>query len=145
MQNFAGDLAFLSNCYVVEGGIEYDGVTYPSVENAFQAAKTLDPEERKLFETVAATQARRLGQKVTIRDRWDYLRVNVMQELVRAKFEKPELGEKLLATGDEPLEEVNKTHDNYWGSCQCARCQGKLGLNWLGRILMTVRRQLREQ
>jgi ribA/ribD-fused uncharacterized protein len=145
MINFVGDFAFLANSYVVEGGIEYEGVTYPSVESAFQAAKTLDPEERKLFETASTTQARRLGQKVTMRDRWDYYRVNVMQGLVRAKFENPELREKLLATGDEPLEEINKTHDNYWGACQCARCNGKLGLNWLGRILMTVRRELREQ
>jgi ribA/ribD-fused uncharacterized protein len=144
MTSFAGELAFLSNCYVIEGGIEYEGVLYPSVENAFQAAKTCDPEERKFFETVAPTQARRYGQKVTMRERWDYHRVNVMQELVRAKFENPDLQQKLLATGDEPLGETNKTHDNYWGSCQCARCKGALGLNWLGRILMTVRQELRQ-
>src|ERR1051326_7538331 len=102
MNNFVGGRAFLSNCYIVEGGIEYGGVLYPSVENAFQAAKTLNPEERKLFETAAATQARRLGQKVAMRERWDYHRVNVMQELIRIKFEDPELREKLLTTGDEP-------------------------------------------
>jgi N-glycosidase YbiA len=145
MKNFTGDLAFLSNSYVIEGGIEYEGVVYPSVENAFQAAKTLDPEERQLFETVSTTQARRHGQKVTMRDRWGYLRVNVMQELVWLKFQNPELREKLLATGDTPIEGTNSTHDNYWGACQCARCKGALGLNWLGRILMTVRKDLRAQ
>ena len=145
MKNFAGELAFLSNAYAVDGGIEFEGVIYPSVENAFQAAKTLDPEERKIFETVSTTQARRFGQKVSMRDQWGYLRVNVMQELVWAKFQNAELREKLLATGDMPIEGTNSTHDNYWGACQCARCKGALGLNWLGRILMSVRKDLREQ
>jgi ribA/ribD-fused uncharacterized protein len=145
MKNFTGDLAFLSNSFVVEGGIEYEGVRYPSVENAFQAAKTLDLEERQLFETVSTTQARRFGQKVAMQERWGYLRVNVMQDLVWAKFQNPELREKLLATGDTPIEGTNSTHDNYWGACQCPRCKGALGLNWLGRILMSVRRELREQ
>ena len=141
---FAGEFAFLSNFHPVEGGIEYEGVSYPTVENAFQAAKTLDPEERTQFETATPAQAKRLGQKVTLRDGWDYARVQVMKELVRQKFQNPELRDKLLATGNDPLEETNKWHDNYWGACQCARCNGKLGLNWLGRILMSVRKELKE-
>lgn len=145
MKNFSGDMAFLANSHVVEGGIEFEGITYPSVENAFQAAKTLDPEERVQFETINAVQSKRLGQKVTMQPQWDYTRVQVMKSLVRQKFQNPELRDKLLATGDEALEETNKWHDNYWGACQCARCNGKLGLNWLGRILMSVRKELREQ
>ena len=66
-----------------------------------------------------------------------------MKEMVRAEFQVPELRDKLLATNNDPLEETNKWHDNYWGACQCARCNGKLGLNWLGRILMSIRKELK--
>ena len=62
-----GEFAFLSNFHPVEGGIEYEGVSYPTVENV-QAAKTLDPEERTQFEACTPAQAKRLGQKVMLRD-----------------------------------------------------------------------------
>ncbi|MCD7839045.1 MAG: hypothetical protein LUG46_00305 [Erysipelotrichaceae bacterium] len=41
INRFRNEYAFLSNFYVVD--IEYEG---PSVEHAFQAAKTLDNNER---------------------------------------------------------------------------------------------------
>jgi Uncharacterized protein conserved in bacteria len=142
---FKGELSFLSNSHPIEGGVEYEGARYPTVENAFQAAKAQNPEERTPFETCTPASATRLGRKVQLRDNWDYARVGIMKELVRAKFLQPDLGAMLLATGEEPLQETNSRHDNYWGSCICARCKTKDGgLNWLGRIWMSVRKELQQ-
>ena len=44
---FAGRYRFLSNFIGV--GVTLDGLKYPSVEAAFQAAKTLDPQRRTPF------------------------------------------------------------------------------------------------
>lgn len=52
---FEGNYRFLSNfspCFV-----KLDGVTYPSIENAYQAAKT-SPENRKPFVTCSASQSK---------------------------------------------------------------------------------------
>src|SRR2546423_7924182 len=99
--SFRDDLAFLSNLYTVADGVEYDGGKYPTLENAFQAAKTLDPDERKAFETVSPLIARRMGRKVELRPNWDFVKVDVMKQLVQIKFAKESLQEKLVATGDE--------------------------------------------
>ena len=42
---FRGEYDFLSNFY--KCNVEHEGVIYSSVENAFQAAKTLDLIERR--------------------------------------------------------------------------------------------------
>ena len=58
-------------------------------------------------------------------------------------FDLYELAEKLLATGDEEVVEGNTWHDRYWGRCKCVKHEGEC-LNWLGRILMRVRADLRK-
>jgi predicted NAD-dependent protein-ADP-ribosyltransferase YbiA (DUF1768 family) len=61
-----------------------------------------------------------------------------MLRCVRYKFEQhAELGEKLLGTGDAYLEEGNTWHDEVWG------VYAGRGTNWLGKILMEVRGELR--
>ena len=63
-----------------------------------------------------------------------------MLDVVRAKFDQhPDLAQKLLATGDEELVEGNDWGDIYWGVYK-----GR-GNNMLGKILMRVRAELREE
>ena len=47
ISSFRGDNSWLSNFAPVE--VEYDGVSYFSVEHAYQAAKTTDVDTRKLI------------------------------------------------------------------------------------------------
>ena len=62
-----------------------------------------------------------------------------MYEIVLAKFtQNPDLKEKLLATGDESLEEGNTWGDTIWGTVD------GVGENRLGKILMRVRDELNE-
>lgn len=136
---FRGDHAFLSNFHPAE--ILFEGERYPTVEHAFQGAKTLDPGEREKVRLAATpTLAKRLGRKVTLRRDWEAIKVNVMRELLRLKFQHPELRERLLATGDVRLIEGNTWNDRTWG-CVWVKTQW-VGRNLLGQLLMQVRAEL---
>lgn len=63
-----------------------------------------------------------------------------MHDLVELKFALPELAIQLQVTGDQELVEGNHWHDNIWGNCVCDRCVNIVGQNWLGQILMQVRK-----
>lgn len=136
---FTGEYRFLSNFYPAE--VELDGLTYSSTEHAYQAAKTNDPaQRRKIRESQKAGDAKRLGKQVDMRKDWEQIKYSVMEDLVRQKFTKHKsLQEKLLATGDALLVEQNDWGDVIWGVCN-----GK-GTNWLGKILMSVRNELRNK
>ena len=96
---FRNAFDFLSNFH--PHPVRLDDETYPTNEHAFQAMKTLDPEERrKVRDALNPAAAKRLGKKVTLREGWDELRFTVMDSVGRAKFADPNLAAKLLATGD---------------------------------------------
>jgi len=141
IDQFRGEYRWLSNFWLVD--VVLDGRLYPSVEHAYQASKTLIPEERSqaAFTALSAPgMAKRAGHKVTMRPDWDQVKDSIMLDLVRQKFQKPELRAKLVATGHEAIVEGNTWHDNYWGICYCRRC-GSVGSNRMGQILMKVREE----
>lgn len=141
INSFSGDYRFLSNFYPAPLTVEIDGHRMSSVssEHVYQAAKTLDHDERvKLLLAPSAGAAKKLGRHLTLRSDWNDIRLYVMYKIVRAKFEQnPHLAAKLLATGDQELVEGNHWGDTFWGVCR-----GK-GQNNLGKILMLVREELR--
>lgn len=136
IESFAADYAFLSNFYPVV--LHFDGLTYPTVEHAFQAQKTFDKSERlKIAQCGSPGRSKQLGRKVQLRQDWESVKVEIMTELVRLKFQSDEdLKSRLLETGDAQLIEGNTWNDRFWGVC------GGHGKNWLGRILMRVREEL---
>ena len=134
IKSFSGEYRFLSNFYPVE--VVLDGVTYPTVENAYQAAKTLDLEKRKEFIDVLPGFAKRLGQRLELRPDWGGVKLNIMQRLNEQKYMRPDLREKLCDTYPQDIVEGNTWGDTFWGVCE-----GK-GSNHLGQILMTIRMQL---
>lgn len=136
--SFSGDNAFLSNFYPVM--VEYEGIRYPTSEHAFQAAKTLSQaERRKIAGLPTPGQAKRAGQRVTLRPDWDEIRVDVMEDILRIKFRDPDLRRKLLATKNKMLIEGNNWGDTFWGVCN-----GR-GENNLGRLLTKVRRDIKRE
>jgi ribA/ribD-fused uncharacterized protein len=133
---FRDEYEFLSNFYSVE--IEYEGVVFPTVEHAFQAAKTLDVDERRKIAAVAAPgSAKRLGRRVRLRSDWEQIKVGLMRDLLRQKFGNLDLAERLLATGAAELIEGNSWNDTFWGVC------GGRGRNMLGQLLMEIRDEIR--
>lgn len=138
IREFQGEHRFLSNFWPAR--ITFGEWTFPTAEHAYQAAKSLDPVDWKdAQECVSPGAAKRLGKTFTLRPDWDDVKLEIMPEIVRAKFRDPELREKLLATGDAQLIEGNNWGDTFWGVSR-----GK-GHNHLGRILMQVRSEILNQ
>ncbi len=138
IDSFQGANRFLSNFWPAT--VVFEGATYPSSENAYQAAKTTDLFVREMFQKVITPgQAKRIGREVPLRSDWDKVKRQVMLDIVRDKFTRSlSLKTKLVLTGDHELIEGNHWNDTYWGVCR-----GN-GTNHLGRILMEVRREIRE-
>ena len=128
--------AFLSNFH--PSTIVVDGHKYATVEHAYQAHKTLNEGSRELIRSAAdPAAAKKLGRGVEMRPDWDAVKVDLMRQFVRKKFESPFLAHALLGTGDANLVYGNTWNDRFWGVCRGA------GHNWLGRILMEVRDEIR--
>jgi ribA/ribD-fused uncharacterized protein len=109
--------------------------------------KTLDGSEREIIRRLPnAKAAKTRGYKVKLRPNWDERKVSLMYLLVRLKFrQNKKLSKKLVKTGDVILEEGNFRHDNFWGSCYCPKCKEIWGFNYLGKILMKVRKEIRDE
>lgn len=134
IQDFRGEYRFLSNYEPSE--IVCGGILYPTVEHAFQAAKTFDHKDKiTISHLTKPHKAKMFGQTVSLRPDWEMVKVDVMRECLIKKFKIPELQEKLLSTGNQFLVEGNTWNDKFWGVCN-----GE-GRNWLGHILMCVREQ----
>ena len=77
-----------------------------------------------------------MGEKCSLRDDWEDIKLYVMYRIVRRKFlENHDLAEKLIKT-EGLIEEGNHWGDQFWGVCR-----GK-GENHLGKILMQVRAEI---
>lgn len=132
---------FLSNFY--PASVEYEGVTYMTVEHAYQAAKSLDLDVRKIVAACGTpAAAKQRGNSIALRPGWDQIKFDIMIELIEQKFpldQKNELSRKLYRTGWDPeLIEGNYWHDLVWGQCFCPRHNWD-GANRLGGILMNRR------
>lgn len=136
IDEFRGEYRFLSNFY--RAPIVCEGEVFPTVEHAYQCAKTLDAQERAhIMKANTPGVAKKRGRNVTVRPNWDEVKVDIMTYLVCEKFtQHPHLAEKLVATGDKWLVEGNDWGDTFWGVCNSE------GENKLGRILMEVRTAL---
>lgn len=142
ISKFAGDdYSFLSNFYPCPVRVCFPGHgcwTFPSSENAFQAAKC--PSRASEFTGLTPGQSKKLGRSVELRRDWEEVKDDVIHDVVLAKFQQnPELAAKLAATGDEELIEGNTWGDRYWGQVD------GVGKNMLGKTLMRVREELRGQ
>jgi len=134
---FRGQYGFLSNFY--EAPITYDGRVWPTTEHAFAAFKTVHHNEQEYIrEQPSPGAAKRAGRSVELRPDWEQVKVSVMYAVCYAKFQQhPDLGKRLLATGDAVLIEGNTWGDREWG------CVDGRGRNLLGQTLMNVRTALR--
>lgn len=136
IDSFVGEYRFLSN--FSPSLLVIDGLSYPTVEHAFQALKTENPTEREIVRTARTPgQAKKLGRRVTLRSDWNTARVGVMKMLLEKKFSDKVLRAELLATGEAELIEGNYWNDTFWGVCR-----GR-GENWLGKLLMEIRSSFR--
>ena len=145
IDSFSDKYAFMSNFSY--SPMEFEDITVPTAEHAFQMMKTTDQNMRKFVAMApTASQAKSRGRGVKIRGDWEQIKFDIMYRIQLAKYKQnPHLLASLLATGNAELEEGNWWHDNTWGNCKCKRCRDIEGHNMLGNILMKVRKQLHEE
>lgn len=141
--DFSDEYRFLRNSYPAH--FEYKGLTFTNAEAAFQSEKVDDDSSRYAFCKLPAHAAKKLGRTVRLRPNWSQMRNEVMENVLRAKFNwENGLAEMLVDTGDREIRPENVRHENYWGVCQCSECAGKKGENHMGKILMKIREELKE-
>jgi ribA/ribD-fused uncharacterized protein len=141
IREFNGEFAWASNFWPAR--VIFEGDQYPTVEHAYQAAKTVNPEVRRMILTAStAGQAKRLGRAIQADEwaqpKWPTVKIEIMFGFLQQKFTDETLRRLLVATGDEPMQEGNTWGDEYWG---VSFATGK-GLNMLGILLMLVRSQI---
>jgi ribA/ribD-fused uncharacterized protein len=113
-------------------------------EHAFQAFKA---RSYAAFDAIASAEdanlAKALGRRTALRPDWNDVKVEVMREVVAAKFAPDtEAARKLLATGTAMLIEGTTWYDAEWGVCLSE--DGYIrGRNLLGSLLMERRGALR--
>jgi len=134
--DFSGPYRFLSNFYPAP--VVFDELLYPTVEHAYQAAKTLDGGVRydiAMF-VDGPGKAKLRGQSVNLRKDWEEVKLEVMRTLIYRKFEIPVLRASLIDTGNIALVEGNSWGDTFWG------VYNGEGENHLGKLLMECRTSL---
>jgi len=147
---FDGRYGFLSNFYPCK--IEYQGITYNSVETYYVAMKCNNDQMidgkyytcadfRELVANMAPGKAKQLGKVIKIRSEWDSKKLGFMEWAVKEKFKDEALKEMLLMTESKEIIEGNYWHDNFYGQCTCEKCVGR-GKNKLGKLLMDIRSEL---
>ena len=148
--NFRGEHFFLSNMCPCK--IQYKEEMYPSVENAFQAAKYKNSQIRALFQGDTPPKcAPKIGKVLTTnpdifnKNEWESEKDKVMGDLLRIKFSNLELKELLLKTEQKKLIEGTE-HDDIWGCLAVTATNDRkvvfYGANKLGKLLEVIRSEL---
>lgn len=135
---FRDEFSFLSNFH--DAVVSFEGERYSTSEHAYQAAKTLDPWEKRIIrECGSPGKAKKLGKGVKIRDDWDAVKLSIMETILRSKFQNPWLRALLIDTKELELVETNTWSDTFWGVCN------GVGENNLGKLLMKIREEVRNE
>jgi ribA/ribD-fused uncharacterized protein len=122
--------------------VEING-KWPTTEHYFQAQKFHGSEQEEAIRlatapSVAAKMGRSRG--FPLRGDWEQVKDEIMYHAVMAKFiQHAKLRALLLATGDTEIVEHTR-NDSYWGDGGDGH-----GRNKLGKTLMRVREELRQQ
>jgi len=126
-----------------------DGITYPTMEHYFQAAKFRgwnDPYASKIRQAASPAHAKRLARAKRLNSKqiaqWNTMRDSIMLRGLREKFKQNNsLAYALLDTGSRELIEWSP-RDLYWGANEDPISHKRRGINRLGRLLMVVREEL---
>jgi len=147
INSFKDKYRFLSNFFILpeDGYIRWEGLYYPTNEHFYQAMKTIHTKERQEISICqSAGNAKRLGNKIQLRNDWEDIKDVVMEIGLMQKFLlNRKLQKQLLLTSNKRLIEGNYWHDNYWGDCYCKKCKNIPGINRLGKLLMKIRNKLK--
>ena len=119
---------------------EFTPDDFPDVINhaeaAFQSSKCVDESERKAYAGCSADKAALKGKDLLPFPGWEDARLDIMESILRAKFEQnPALMKMLIDTGSRILINGNNKQEIYWG-IDLYSWQGE---NHLGKKIMNIR------
>jgi ribA/ribD-fused uncharacterized protein len=144
--NFKGQNRWLSNFAEVD--IFYKHHWFKSTEHAYMANKIIEEDHPDIFHAIknsmSAKDAKKLGntevlkKKGYLRSDWYEVQLQIMEDVLRLKFDVPNYHQQLMLTYPQELIEGNTWHDNFFGTCTCEKC-GNKGLNHLGKLIMKIR------
>lgn len=122
------------------------GEDWQTVEHYYQAQKFKGTKDEKIVPIIKAAptpeEAAALGRdcKRQVRADWEQVKTEVMHQAVLKKFLTHQDIQAILIATDDLLIVENSPRDYYWG---CGK--DKTGDNHLGKILMSVRQQLKSK
>ena len=114
----------------------FKGVKYSTVEHAYQALKfeeTAPEISKEIAESYSADEAKRIAARNINRQNpnWNKIKLEVMENLLRAKIEQnPYVKKKLLETKDYLICE-DSPKDDFWGIGADRKGQNNLGKLWM--------------
>ena len=136
IERFTGQYEFLNNSYPAL--MSFRGDLFPTAEHAFQSTKASSDDEYQIIKRAkTATESRRLGRCIPLKEGWIESQVHIMEEVLRSKFENPFLAEMLVLTHPSELIYTG-SRSEFWGFVN-----GE-GQNQFGLLLMKIRDEIRE-
>ena len=141
ISKFRNEFRYLSNFHIVP--VLYKKNSYKSSEHAYQAQKAIREADRKyIADANIPVTAKIRGNYVLCKKDLEQIKISEMIKIVFCKFSQNEdLKKKLLETGDAKLIEGNTWNDTFWGMIKDSNGNWT-GKNYLGKILMAVRKRL---
>lgn len=132
---------WLSNMYPAPFKNEA-GIKFVSSEHYYMWCKADNKDDaNRVLNVGNSWAAKKIGNTVKLRADWHTYRLVAMKKALRLKFtQNQELKDKLLATGDVELIEYAPWGDIYWGVDK-----SKKGQNNLGKLLMELREELKNE
>ena len=135
---------WFSNFQPFEVPLRYDQYVFTTPEHFYQAMKSEKHGYRLMVSFMGVPgQAKKAGNKVELRPDWEDIKLDVMEAALRYKFQPGTKWHDQLMSTTEDIVERNNWHDNFWGDCECDRCNDAPGLNHLGELLMKIREEFR--
>ena len=137
---FKGHTHPLSNFYPLKDFV-FDGVNFATSEAAYVFQKALYHKDQRTAASVKHSRtgihAKRLGDKIATVDSWQTAKVDVMDNIIRAKLaNSDDARSALLATNEREI--IEDTENKFWG-----RGTNSDGQNMLGHLLMMYRKKLK--
>lgn len=134
---FQDEYRWLSN--FSKCSITINDITYPSIEHAYQSAKSpLNSWKSFCSTTPSPTIIKKHSRNIKLIKNWEDIKVNIMRECLVQKYSQEPYKSLLLKTGNAYIQEGNSWGDVFWG----VDIHTKKGQNTLGKLIMEIRNEL---
>jgi ribA/ribD-fused uncharacterized protein len=147
IKQFSGQYSGFSNMAILATPFIYQNIAYNSSENFYQAMKTKDMEVRRYVASLPPRKSKTYMRKLkkqnpkNILSCFDTIKLDVMEYILRFKFNQEPFRSLLLNTGDQEIIEGNYHNDLFWGVD--LKDSEEPGANHLGRLIMKLRDELK--